>query len=354
MRKMKRRTVTAIILLTSTFLLLVAQRATTDVRVVPPMATQSVEVAPQEKETFPPPTNLLFVGDIMLGRNVELLMERGGALYPFINTEHLLRSADLTIGNFEGIVSPFHERAEPMTFKFSIKEEFLDILQNVGFDILSLANNHSYDYGSSAFVHTKKLCPRYALVCGGSPSTPDHDSVHTQVINGRTVSIIFIHTLYKEPDKEVLRALIASSTAQSEIQIAYIHWGEEYALVHNDEQRLLSEFLIDHGIDAVVGHHPHVVQDIGIYNGKPIFYSLGNFIFDQYFSNDVQEMVALNMNIGTSTIKYSLIPFTSAIVRSQPSPMSKEGKDTLFRRIFAGFDIFGQQSVVTGEFTASF
>ncbi|MCR4286069.1 MAG: CapA family protein [Candidatus Kaiserbacteria bacterium] len=350
---MKRRTATAIILLTSTFLLLVAHRATTDVLVVLPVATSAVDVAQQERETVPS-LNLLFVGDIMLGRNVELLMERGGALYPFINTEHLLRSADLTIGNFEGIVSPVHEKAEPMTFKFSIKEEFLGILQNIGFDVLSLANNHSYDYGSSAFSYTKELCSKYALVCGGSPSTLDHDSVHTQVVSGRTVSIIFVHTLYKEPDREVLRALIASSTTQSEIQIAYIHWGEEYALIHNDEQRLLSEFLIDHGIDAVVGHHPHVVQDVGFYNGKPIFYSLGNFIFDQYFSKDVQEMVALNINIGTSTIKYSLIPLTSIMVRSQPSPMGETGKDTLFKRIFADFDALNHQTVSVGEFTAPF
>ena len=353
MWKMKRRTATAIILLTSTFLLLVAQRATTDVHVAVPITALAVDVAQHEKETLPPP-NVLFVGDIMLGRNVELLMERHGAGYPFVGTEHLLKSADLTVGNFEGIVSSVHEKAEPFTFRFSIKEEFLGNLQGAGFDVLSLANNHSYDYGPSAFAYTKELCPRYALVCSGSPSTLDQDSVQTQVINGRAVSIIFIHTLYKEPDKEVLRALIASSTAQSEIQIAYIHWGEEYALIHNDEQRLLSEFLIDHGIDAVVGHHPHVVQDVGLYNGKPIFYSLGNFIFDQYFSKDVQEMVALNMNIGTSTIRYSLIPLTSATVRSQPAPMGETGKDTLFKRIFADFDALNHQTVSVGEFTVPF
>lgn len=350
---MRKQTVKAVILLIGTFLLLTALRATTDISGTELVTRHSNDLAQREEEGSSK-VNLLFVGDIMLGRNVELLMERGGSLYPFASTEQLLRSADLTIGNFEGIVSTFHERAEPMTFKFSIKEEFLGTLQSVGLDILSLANNHSYDYGSSAFVHTKELCIKYALVCGGSPSTLDHNSMHTQVINGKTVSIIFIHTLYKEPDREVLQTLVASSTAQSEIQIAYIHWGEEYALIHNDKQRFLSEFLIDHGIDVVIGHHPHVVQDVESYNGKPIFYSLGNFIFDQYFSRDVQEMVALNMNIGTNTIKYSLIPLTSVAVRSQPSLMSKEGKDTLFRRIFAGFDIFDQQSVVTGEFTVPF
>ena len=354
MGKMKRPTATAIILLTCTFLLLVAQRATTDVLVAVPVATSIVDVVQREREPIPQPVSLLFVGDIMLGRNVESLMEKHGVGYPFVGTEHLLKSADSTIGNFEGIVSSVHEKAEPFTFRFSIKEEFLGNLQGAGFDVLSLANNHSYDYGPSAFTHTKELCPKYALVCSGSPSTLDQDSVQTQVINGRAVSIIFIHTLYKEPDKEVLRALIASSTAQSEIQIAYIHWGEEYALIHNDEQRLLSEFLIDHGIDAVVGHHPHVVQDVGLYNGKPIFYSLGNFIFDQYFSKDVQEMVALNMNIGTSTIKYSLVPLTSATVRSQPSLMDEVAKNTLLKRIFADFNTPNRQTVTAGEFTASF
>lgn len=345
---MQRRIATAIILLTSTFLLLIAHRATTDVFDGVSVGTSVTSNAQQRSETTTSPLNLLFVGDIMLGRNVELLMEKHGVLYPFAGTNSLLKSSDLTIGNFEGIVSPVHERAEPMTFKFSIKEEFLGILRDVGVDVLSLANNHSYDYGSSAFQHTSELCLRYELVCGGLPSTLSEDSAHTQIINGREVSILFIHTLYREPDTDTLRALLRSIN-QSEIQIAYVHWGEEYALTHNEEQRFLAEFLIDHGIDVVVGHHPHVVQDVEVYKGKAIFYSLGNFVFDQYFSRDVQEMVALDMHIGTSTIRYFLIPLTSEEVRSQPSPMNEVQKSTLFERVFANLKAVTPQVVDTGE-----
>lgn len=350
---MKRRIATAIILLTCTFLLFITLQPTVDIPVVLPIPSVRVDV-PVQNESVSSTVNMLFVGDIMLGRNVELLMDMYGATYPFLGTEYLVKSADVSIGNFEGIVSTVHERAKPMTFKFSVKKEYFETLHEVGFDILSLANNHSYDYGSSAFAYTNELCDTYVLVCGGSPSTLDNDSLHTEVINGRTISILFIHTLYKEPDMEVLRALLASSTEQSEIQIAYIHWGEEYELMHNEDQKSLAEFLIDNGTDAVVGHHPHVVQDVELYNGKPIFYSLGNFIFDQYFSKDVQQMIGLNMRIGTSTITYSLTPLTSEAVRSQPSLMAETGKNILFNRIFANFDSRNSEIISTGTFIVPF
>ena len=347
---MRQQVVKAVVLLVGTFLLLLAFQTTSDVPIVEFTLKPSQDYSEHKKEAISPAINILLVGDIMLGRNVESLMEVHGVGYPFLHTQELLKYPDVTIGNFEGTVSPIHEKAEPMTFKFSVKEEFLKVLQEVGFDILSLANNHSYDYGSSSFLHTSALCLQYALVCRGAPSTLDEDSVHTSAIQGRVVSFIFIHTLYADPDKETLKSLLARSTAESEIQIAYIHWGEEYALIHNEEQRLLAEFLIDHGIDTVVGHHPHVVQDVELYNGKPIFYSLGNFIFDQYFSTDVQETVALNMNIGTSSIAYSLTPLTSELVRSQPAPMNEASKKALFKRVFSSLEDSNPFVVSTGEF----
>lgn len=347
---MRKQAIKAVVLLVGVFLVLVAVRVTTDVPIAEVVSAPAINIAQHKEEIVSSPIRLLFVGDIMLGRNVESLMDLNGIRYPFVNTEPLLKSADLTIGNFEGIVSKVHEKAEPMTFKFSVKREFLEVLKDVGFDMLSLANNHSYDYGSSAFTYTHELCVKFSLVCSGSPSTLDSNSIQTQVVNGRTVSILFIHTLYNEPDEETLSLLLASTTTQSDVQIAYIHWGEEYVLLHNEEQRLLSEFLIDHGIDVIVGHHPHVVQDVELYNGKPIFYSLGNFIFDQYFNRDVQQMVALNMEIGTSTITYSLVPLSSDVVRSQPSLLDEKQKKLLFERIFTDFESDKPQVVNTGKF----
>jgi poly-gamma-glutamate synthesis protein (capsule biosynthesis protein) len=115
---------------------------------------------------------------------------------------------------------------------------------------------------------------------------------------------------------------------ESHEQIAYIHWGKEYDSVHSKEQEVLAHFLIDNGVDAVIGHHPHVVQDIEVYKGKPIFYSLGNFIFDQYFSDEVQEGLAVRVDTSKDILRYTLIPFESKSIKSQPKLLSLLDKDT--------------------------
>src|SRR5690606_37322647 len=88
---------------------------------------------------------------------------------------------------------------------------------------------------------------------------------------------------------------------------------------HTTVQESLAHILIERGIDAVVGHHPHVVQDIAIYKGAPIFYSLGNFIFDQYFSSEVQEGALLEVHIENTSVVFRVIPIESHDVRSQPT-----------------------------------
>jgi hypothetical protein len=123
-------------------------------------------------------------------------------------------------------------------------------------------------------------------------------------------------------------------TKKSDMQIAYVHWGTEYELAHNAAQETLAHVLIDAGADAVIGHHPHVVQDVAFYKDKPIFYSLGNFIFDQYWDTDVQTGLGVRMTIDDGSIAYEAIPFTTAGSRVQPTIMQDADAHTLFTRIF--------------------
>ena len=333
---MKRRITTAISLLTCTFLVFVTLKSTTDIPVIAQVTEPTDVPIPHAEEIAIPALSLLFVGDIMLGRVVETLMNRNGLLYPFQGIQELLLEPNITIGNFEGVVTPVHEHAKPMTFAFSIKDSFLEHLSTVGFDILSLANNHSNDYGPSARAYMRSRCDVYKINCIGVPTGLDETSTFVQKIDGRRVGFIFIHTLYGEPDENKLRELTFKLSAESDVQIAYVHWGEEYELSHNRNQEAFAETLIDSGLDAVIGHHPHVVQDIALYKGKPIFYSLGNFIFDQYFSDAVTQMIALSMNIGVDTITYDIVPLTSKTTRSQPHLMEDAEGKLLFSRIFNG------------------
>jgi gamma-polyglutamate biosynthesis protein CapA len=281
------------------------------------------------------PATLLFVGDIMLARAVEMRMEQFGIGYPFESLRDTLSTPDVTIGNFEGVVTPVHYPTPNFTFQFSVKPEYLTSLKTAGFDVLSLANNHTLDYGTTSLAYTRALCEKSVLVCGGEPK--GLSALSTQVVSAgaHRVGILFIHTLYGAPATSTLKTYIEKLNTESDVQVAYIHWGEEYVLVHNEAQEVLGKALVDMGMDAVIGHHPHVVQDVALYKDKPIFYSLGNFVFDQFFSNDVQEMLGVHMTIEDAQITYTLVPFSSIDTRSQPHHADTETATALRERILS-------------------
>lgn len=279
--------------------------------------------------------DILYVGDIMLGRAVETYMENNGTSTPFAYMSGLLSEPTVTVGNFEGVVSPIHEHAPSMTYRFSVKEGYLEELRTQGFDVLSLANNHSFDYGTSSLAHTRTLCKSYNLYCGGSPLNRDEYITHVVYEGDERIGFIFLHTLYGGVSTTTLRATLDELGNVSDTQVAYIHWGNEYELVHSSSEEELGHFLIDNGIDVVVGHHPHVVQDIEMYLGKPIVYSLGNFIFDQYFDTNVQEMIALRMTVRATSYAYEIKPLTTVSSHMQPQNMNDEQEAVLFERIFS-------------------
>ncbi|QQR65246.1 CapA family protein [Candidatus Kaiserbacteria bacterium] len=311
----------------------------------------------EEKDTLPlfapvaRPGTLLFVGDIMLARAVESRMKKSGMRYPFEALESTLSSPDATIGNFEGVVSKVHYPTPNYTFQFSVEPVYLAHLKTVGFDVLSLANNHALDYGKASLTHTRTLCEEYGLICGGDPKGLTEKSIKVVEVGTHHVGILFVHTLFGAPASNTLRASITELNQQSDIQVAYVHWGEEYELIHNDVQEELAKTLIDEGIDVVIGHHPHVVQDVELYKDKPIFYSLGNFVFDQFFSKNVQEMLGVHMKIDKAEITYTLMPFSSVDTESQPHHADEMTASGLRERILSNLGNDSHVDVTFGTIT---
>jgi poly-gamma-glutamate synthesis protein (capsule biosynthesis protein) len=145
---------------------------------------------------------------------------------------------------------------------------------------------------------------------------------------------------------------MTSLEESSDVQIAFIHWGDEYVRVHNAEQQALAHALVDHGIDAVIGHHPHVMQDVEKYGGVPIFYSLGNLVFDQYFSDDVQEGYMLSLSISKRDITYTLHPYESRTHRSSPRLMEGDTRtDVLYELLTKNY--FTEEEIQSGTFSLS-
>jgi len=266
--------------------------------------------------------SMIFVGDVLLARNVEFLMRSKSVKYPFSGIylpEFGISPA--IIGNFEAAVPKEHVPTPVGSINFSVPAESIDYLSKAGFSHMSLANNHTFDYGEEGLVHTTAALSNQ-LVPFGHPNRTKIDSTNIIEVSNQRIALIGINALSKI-DTDDLKEQLSEASTVSDYQVVFIHWGEEYALRHNDAQTTLAKTLVTFGADLIIGHHPHVVQGVDLIEGVPVFYSLGNYIFDQYFSRDVQEGLVLSAYFD-EVMKINLIPVTSKRSISQPTLMQSE------------------------------
>jgi poly-gamma-glutamate synthesis protein (capsule biosynthesis protein) len=224
------------------------------------------------------------------------------------------------VGNFEAAVPPLHAPTQPLNIKFSVSERYLAAAKTAGFTHFSLANNHSRDFGSTGFENTKETLADRGLESFGDPTSLGFEAVTFLETQESRVALIGISALNQTPTKATIERVLDQAATESDFQIAYVHWGTEYASVSNVAQQDLATVLVEAGADLIIGHHPHVVQEIGLINQVPVIYSLGNYIFDQYFSAEVQTGLIVQLNLQATPNVY-LLPVTQAGL-SQPTLMS--------------------------------
>ncbi len=268
-------------------------------------------------------STLYFTGDVMLARHVESLLIRNGSDYPYRNLSWLTLEPAYVIGNFESALPAIHRKSPNGTFRFSTDATHITALKAAGFTHLSLANNHALDYGHADFDHMKSVLGEHGLASFGHPTELSTTSVAFVTLEDARIAIIGIHTLFSEPLPSHIASLMREVAEQSDLQIVYVHWGSEYEHSPSVSQRELAKLLIEHGVDLIIGHHPHVTQGVEILRGVPVFYSLGNFIFDQYFSAAVQEGMAIRLTKTEPGYTISLIPVTSQDNQAQPRQMTE-------------------------------
>lgn len=276
---------------------------------------------------------VLFIGDVSLARQVERLNKQYGSGYSFKQAAFLQQPKQYVFANFEGAIPEIHQPTKDFTFRFSVPLWLAISLKTSGITHLSLANNHSFDFGEAGYNETNKQLTSLGLLTFGHPTKIGTSSVSMVEFAGVRLSVIALHTLFLEPDRSALRDIITYAEAQSDIQAAYIHWGDEYSKVPSKKQRDLAQFLIAAGVDFIVGHHPHVVQAIEVINGAPVLYSLGNFIFDQYFSTAVQEGLVVTLLRDEEQLYLDLLPITSVGTPAQPRIMTEEESLVLLKEL---------------------
>ncbi len=263
--------------------------------------------------------SMAFVGDIMMDRGVRSVVHiHGGGDYRYITRNlDFLNDFDIVFGNLEG---PLSDEGSDLggLYSFRMEPSALEALLDANFSVLSIANNHAGDWGREAFEDTlKRLRLAGVATVGGGFDLQDAREVSIMEVEGHKVGFVGFSDLgpeWLEAGFDTAGILIAGSPyhdsvikgASREVDtlIVSYHFGEEYMKEPNDRQRYLATRAVDLGADIVVGHHPHVIQSVERYGGGIIAYSLGNFIFDQNFSEETMEGLILVVEVEGSEISF--------------------------------------------------
>ena len=291
-------------------------------------------------------STIFFGGDIMLGRAVATKIAKNGSDVFFNKIKDPVLSADYAVANLEGPITTINNNpGNDMRFHFD--PALAAQLADTGFDAFSLANNHMLDQGAQGFSDTKNNLTAAHLGYFGDASD-DNGSVLRFTIHDSRFTIIGAQDVYRQIDPAAIGKEIAAEKAAGNFVIIYPHWGVEYSHAATARQTTLAHDFIDAGADMIVGSHPHVVEGIEIYKGKPIFYSLGNLVFDQYFSADTQQGLGLRLTIdangGTSI---DLLPYE--IPQSQPVLAAGEKKTKLLQSLASYSSPVLKDQIVSGN-----
>lgn len=283
----------------------------------------------ERDEPFVEPFTFVMVGDVMLGRHVRKLMRANGEGFPFVNTAPLFDGADVVVVNLEGPITeldaPDARVSEefPFSMRFAFDPVAASALADAGVTHVSLANNHAGDQGAQGRKDTRTHLEHAGIAYFGALGELAVGSVAHLRPTGHDITIIGLDATVAPLDISGVAREIASFGTSTHI-VAFMHWGDEYQPIHNATQEAIAHALVDAGVDAVVGSHPHVVQDIEVYKGAPIFYSLGNFIFDQYWNDNVESGLALRIEHTKDGESYELIPVDGN--HSQPTLMEEPAR----------------------------
>lgn len=270
------------------------------------------------------PLTLLFTGDLMLTRGVGVsIWNNGGGnpRYPFLKIADTLRGADLAIGNLEGPISSRGTKVGSI-YSFRHPTERLDGLTFAGFDALSLANNHIWDYGREALEDTLDLLRNSGVApVGAGRNFEEANAPYVAEVKGTRIAFFSYTNLYppslwatadaagvSTPVVERVEQSIAAIRDSVDLVVVLWHWGDEYQPRSHPREQAIARALLDAGADLIVGHHPHVVQEIEFYKGKFIAYSLGNFVFDQGFSEETMRGFMLRVVVRDKKI-VAAVPF---------------------------------------------
>ena len=295
---------------------------------------------------------LTFAGDINFDENWSTMkyynsVENG--IYDCISPEliQIMRNADIMCLNNEFTYSNGGSPLENKAYTFRANPSRVEILKELGVDIVSLANNHAYDYGEQSLVDTMTVLNQAGIkYVGAGHNIEEAMSPVYFEIQGKTIAYVAASRAEKyrltpqatedEPgillcyDTELFIQAIKEAKQNAEYVIAYVHWGTEYSYELEEVQLITGKEYLDAGADIVIGAHPHCLQGIEYYEGKPIVYSLGNF----WFNDKTLDTMLLNVHVyGDDMEKYVELEIIPAIQTNNTTLIVNEQSER--QRIFS-------------------
>lgn len=258
-------------------------------------------------------------GDMMFDRMIDYRFP-GNNLVDVVSNlaERFFWGTDISMVNLEGPISsdPIKPDIRSNNLVFNFPPKTTDVLKWLHINTISLANNHTSNAGKSGLEYTKKVLTDNGIGHIGQQSEFNSESVKRFESGGsfdsaqdrQKLSIITVDLVSANPD---ITEVIKKEKQDGYFVLVFPHWGNEYQAVHSQTQENYAKDWIDSGADLVIGSHPHVIEDAEMYKGKPIFYSLGNLLFDQTFSTETQRGLVISGKITKDKLQLVLLPTAS-------------------------------------------
>lgn len=317
---------------------------------VPELLELEVASVPQfeRRGTIPrtpyPLASIAAVGDVMLGSWVVDILRARGYDYPFDSTRAELHASDFVIANLE---APFTNTGIKFKKKYNFKvpADFAIGVKNAGIDVVTLANNHTLDYGCEGLYNTLATLDSFGIAyCGaGKDRSLACSPIIVEQFGIRVAFVGFSMTFPEEfwasdtscgtcyPSESSLTRIIRQCKQQADLTIASFHWGAECRTAPKEYQKVFAHLAIDNGADLVLGHHPHVLQGFEIYKNRLIAYSLGNYVFGSY-SSHARHSAILRVHLAPARLlSAEIIPISvfNADVEFQPRILRGEQRSAV-------------------------
>ena len=302
----------------------------------------------QDTPVVPESLTAMFGGDVMLGRDIAQKYQANSfaGLLSGLG-ESRFANATLSFVNFEAPIST--DAAVPAlaanNLRFIAPAVATKVLTDNSIKYAGLANNHTLTWGRSVLQQTIDLISQAGVTPVGLPDTVEATDLPDQTGQLPT-TIIAIN--YVDGDMPGVTDAIKAASARGRTVIVVPHWGVEYQAQHNATQASLARSYVEAGADLVIGGHPHVTQDAEVVAGIPVIYSLGNLVFDQYFSTETQRGLLIGATITSEEIKLQIWPIKEA--KGRPSLLTGEEQAAVWQDFCRYFATAKSSDSSTGTF----